>query len=150
MPLPARTSREAFRALQSYANGILNKVLTRYRLEFFVRTAAQDQATLAFFDRRRVAVTVSLPPSLWYLHLGLELKAVPEEQGYGLQMLKYAYAEEAEQAIKDVITFRPATVNNLLSALRGMLKEASRWSREQTYLLTRERWISHKTFGVAL
>lgn len=101
MPLPARTPRDAFRALQGHVNGILNKVLTRYRLEFFVRTAARDQATLAFFDRRRVAVAVSLPPSLWYLHLGLELKAVPEEKGYGLQALKYAYRIQRTPSLEE-------------------------------------------------
>lgn len=101
MPLPARTPRDAFCALQGHVNGILNKVLTRYRLEFFVRTAARDQATLAFFDRRRVAVAVSLPPSLWYLYLGLELKAVPEEKGYGLQALKYAYRIQRTPSLEE-------------------------------------------------
>lgn len=114
MPLPARASREAFRALQGHVNGILNKVLTRYHLEFFVRTAAQDQATLAFFDRRRVAVAVSLPPSLWYLHLGLELKAVPEEKGYGLQILKYAYRIQRTPSLQDEAEVRFEYVSSIL------------------------------------
>ena len=122
MPLPVRTSREAFHALQSYANGILNKVLTRHRLEFFVRAAAQDQATLAFFDRRRVAVAVSLPPSPWYLHLGLELKAVPEEQGYGLQMLKYAYRIQRTPSLQDEAEVRFEYVSRELDP-------SARWCR---------------------
>jgi hypothetical protein len=122
VPLPARTSREAFRALQGHVNGMLNKVLTRYRLEFFVRTAAQDQATLAFFDRRRVAVAVSLPPSLWYLHLGLELKAVPEEKGYGLQMLKYAYRIQRTPSLQDEAEVRFEYVSRELDP-------SARWCR---------------------
>jgi hypothetical protein len=101
VPLPAKTPYEVFHTLQGHVNGILNKVLTRYRLEFFVRTTAQDQATLAFFDRRRVAVAVPLPPSPWYLYLGLELKTVPEEQGYGFQALKYAYRIQRTPSLQD-------------------------------------------------
>ena len=101
MPLSARTPREAFRVFQDHVNGILNKVLTRYRLEFFVSTATRDQATLAFFDRRRVAVAVPLAPSPWYLYLGLELKAVAEEQGYGLQALKYAYRIQRTPSLEE-------------------------------------------------
>jgi len=101
VPLPARTPREAFRALQSHINGILNKVLSRYRLEVFVRTAAQDQASFAFFDRRRVAVAVPLSPSPWYLYLGLEVKAVPEEKRHGLQTLKYAYRIQRTSSLED-------------------------------------------------
>lgn len=101
MSLSARSPREAFHVFQNHANNILNKVLTRYRLEFFVRTAAQDRAILAFFDRRRVMCAVSLHPSPWYLHLGLELKAVPEEKGYDLQMLKYAYRIQRTPSLQD-------------------------------------------------
>lgn len=110
----ARTPREAFRTFQNNVNSILNKVLTRYRLEFFVRTAAQDQATLAFFDRRRVAVAVSLPPSPWYLHLGLEVRAVPEEKGYGLQILKYAYRIQRPPSIQDEAEVRFEYVSPLI------------------------------------
>jgi hypothetical protein len=77
---------------------------------------------LAFFDRRRVAVAVSLSPSLWYLHLGLELKAVPEEDRYGLQMLKYAYRVQRTPSLQDEAEVRFEFVSHELDS-------SARWCR---------------------
>jgi len=101
VPLTARTPREAFRTFQDHLNQTLDKVLTRYRLRFIVRTTKQEQASLGFFNNRGVAVAVPLPPSPWYLYLGQELQAVPEGREYILRTLKYEYRVQRSPSIQE-------------------------------------------------
>jgi hypothetical protein len=101
VPLTARTPREAFQTFQDHLNATLNKVLTRYRLRFIVRTAKQERTSLSFFDDRGLAVAVPLHPSPWYLYLGQELQAVSEEEGYTLRTLKYEYRIQQTPSIQD-------------------------------------------------
>lgn len=127
MPLSSRTPQEAFRALQDHFNGTLNKTLTRYRLELFSSPPMQDQASLAFFDRRSMPVAVPLFPSSWYLFLGLELKAVPEGRTHQLQVLRYAYRVQRTPSIQDEAEIRFEYVSRAL-APRGQ------WNRHHVQL----------------
>ncbi|SRR5712692_1322542 len=101
MPLTARTPREAFRIFQDHLNGVLNKVLTRYRLRFVVSGVKQDQASLAFFNARSISIAIPLPPSPRYLYLGQELKAIPEGKEYVLRTLKYGYRIQRTALLQD-------------------------------------------------
>jgi len=91
VPLRAKTPRDAFRTFQDHLNGVLNKVLTHYRLRFVIRHTKQEQTSLSFFDDQREPVAVPLPPSPWYLFLGQRLQAVPERRRYILRTLEYKY-----------------------------------------------------------
>jgi hypothetical protein len=101
MPLTARTPREAFHTFQDHLNGILNKVLTRYRLRFALSGTKQEQASLVFFSPQGIPVAVPLRPSPWFLYLGQEVKVVAEEKGYVLQTLKYAYRIQRSPSLQE-------------------------------------------------
>ncbi len=122
MPLTARTPREAFHTFQDHLNGIFNKVLTQYRLRFALSGTKQEQASLVFFSPQGIPVAVPLRPSPWFLYLGLELKAVPEEKGYGLQMLKYAYRIQRTPSLQDEAEVRFEYVSRELDP-------SARWCR---------------------
>jgi hypothetical protein len=101
VPLIAKTPREAFQIFQDHLNRTLNKVLTRSRLRFFVRSVKQEKTALAFFDSRWSSVAIPLRPSPWYLSLRQDLQAVPEKSGYVLNTLQYAYRIQRTPSVRD-------------------------------------------------
>lgn len=102
MSLVVRTPREAFQTFQDHLNRTLNKVLTRARLRFSVRNAAQEKTSLAFFDRQTRPVAVWLHPSSpWYLSLRQEIQTIPEGRGYTLRTLQYAYRIQRSPSVRD-------------------------------------------------
>jgi len=122
MPLPARTPRDAFHTLQDHLNGVLNKVLTQYRLRFVVSGGKQDQASLVFFSPQGIPVAVPLRPSSWFLYLGQELKAVPEGKAYTLRTLKYEYRVQRTPSLQDEAEVRFEFVSHHLDS-------SARWCR---------------------
>ena len=101
MSLLARTPREAFQTFQDHLNRTLNKVLTRSRLRFFVRSVKQEKTALAFFNNHWESVAIPLRPSSWYLSLRQDLQALPEERGYTLRTLQYAYRIQQTSSVRD-------------------------------------------------
>src|SRR5712692_1933109 len=101
MPLTARPPRDVFQTLQDHLHGVLNNVLTQYRLRFIVSGVKHDQASLVFFSPQGIPVAVPLRPSSWFLYLGQELKAVPEGKIYTIRTLKYEYRVQRSSSLHD-------------------------------------------------
>jgi hypothetical protein len=99
--LTARTPRDVLRAFQDHLNVILNKTLTRYRLEFFPRLAKGNRAPLAFFNRRGVATAIPLAPTHWHLSVIYQLRAIPVGGEYGLGILAYEHRIHRNSSIDD-------------------------------------------------
>ena len=97
----ARNAFEAFRFLQDHYNTILNKVLTRYRLQLTPFGAKHERALLAFLDPRRQPTAVHLDSSPWYVALGQELEAVPAGREYALKVPQYAYRIQRTPSVYD-------------------------------------------------
>ncbi len=76
MPLPARTPREAFQTFQDHLNRTLNKVLTRSRLRFFIRSVKQEKTTLAFFDGHSRPIDPDFPYSRHHVQCHREFQGV--------------------------------------------------------------------------
>jgi hypothetical protein len=87
----AKTPREVFHLWQDHHNQALNKVLTAYRLRFPLRHTKQERTVLSFFKGEGEFVAVPLTPSPWYLFVNQWLQAIPNNRGYGLQVLAYEY-----------------------------------------------------------
>ncbi len=128
MSLIARTPGEVFHAFQSHLNGVLNKVLTRYRLEFLLHPPMRRElATLSFLDRQRVAIAVPLSSSPWRLYFGQDLKAVPEEKAFALRVVRYEYRIQRTPSLQDEAEIRFEYVSRAL-APRGQ------WNRHHMQL----------------
>ncbi len=123
MLLAARTPREALRVFQDYLNNVLNKVLTRYRLEFLVSIPTRGElASLSFLDRRRVAIAVPLSASPWHLYLGQDLKIIPEGKSVSLRVVKYEYRIQRTPLLQDEAEVRFEYVSSEIEPL-------ARWCR---------------------
>jgi hypothetical protein len=114
VPLTARTPRDVFHTLQDHLNRTLNRVLTHYRLRFFIRTVKGEQVSLAFFNNRGVTIAVPLLPSPWYLSLSQRLQAVPEGKEYTLRILEYQYRVQRTPSVEDEAEVRFEYVSRLV------------------------------------
>lgn len=96
-----KSPEEAVRNVKNQLNAVLNKVLTEYRLQLLITGPRRTKAVLAFLDRHRQPIGVPLRGSSWYLSLKQEFQAVPEEQGYHLHILQYAYRIQQTPSVED-------------------------------------------------
>jgi hypothetical protein len=101
VPSRAATPHELFHRVQDHGNRVLNKVLTQFRLEVLFVGVNRQQAVLAFLDRRRQPTAIPLRSSPWYLSLRQDLQAVPEESGYMLRILQYAYRIQRTPSVRE-------------------------------------------------
>lgn len=101
MPSRAATPHELFHFVQGHGNRVLNKVLTQFRLEVLFTGVNRQQAVLAFLDRRRQPTATPLRSSPWYLSLRQDLQAFPEESGYVLRSLQYAYRVQRTLSVRE-------------------------------------------------
>jgi hypothetical protein len=103
--LTAKAPLDVLRTCQNHWNRVLNKVLTRYRLQFTGIDAKQERAALSFLEHRE-PIAVPLSPSPWYLYLGQHLRAIPEGRLYALRIVKYEYRIQRAPSLQEEATVR--------------------------------------------
>jgi hypothetical protein len=129
--LAARTPREALRIFQDHLNSVLNKVLTRYRLEFLVSIPTRGElASLSFLDRRRVSIAIPLSASLWHLYLGQDLKIIPEGKDFSLRVVKYEYRIQRTPLLQDEAEVRFEYVSSEIEPLARYCRHHVQFHRD--------------------